>query len=208
MKKILSFFMIIMCLFIITGCENNTVNSNNNQKVPDHKIYKYAKITALYGGVNDIYYKSDYLFDDSGPVSYGDDEYNSAFIFEFDTDTGKAISAKMYLFYLDYKPSTEWVDKSIEKYNDSTATYKKDILNVSKGAIKDHFTYLVATIDVDTSNFEQLIRHDILEYQDFEKYRDDFLDMYYEPPKYIFEEGLFEMPGKRIEWSDNELKAF
>ena len=222
-KKIILSLLVIVALFTITGCDkketnasnkgnNNTgSNTNSNETKPDHKIYKYMKITS--DNANGLLYNAGYIFDDPGTVSNGDTYYYPTLLVEFDTKTGKGTSAKFYTFFLDYEDD-EWVNKSIEKYESSSLKSKEKYKNVKKGRVNDSVSYLTADIDINSHEFTQFISTYLIEGQDIEKYKDEiFFSRLYnyssEPPHEegdnYFSESL---EGLRIEWSDSKLKAY
>lgn len=192
--------------------DTNTVieNSVRTNEKNDRKIYKYIKMSSA-NGVG-LLYSADYLFDNSSEVSSGDTYYKPCLIAEFDTKTGKAKSVKFYTFFLDYEDD-EWVNKALEKFDGSSLESKKIFTNVQKGRVNDNVSYLTADVDVDSYIFVQYVEM-LIKDQDIEKYKDEiFFSRLYnydsEPPheegENYFEESL---EGIRIEWSDEEIKAF
>ena len=209
MKKTLLTILTLFSLVFITGCDNKEPINPNTNKL-DHEVYKYMKISSSNtSGLINIAY----IFDDPSVVGNGDDYYNPCLIAVFDTITGKATSVKYYSFFLDYEGTSEWVDKSIEKFNSSTTSYKKDFSNISKGRVNEFVTYLVVDIDPKSYVFNQYIE-DLFYEQDIDEYKDK---VYYsrlynystKPPVKVgdnyFEETL---EGLRIEWSNNIIKAY
>ena len=218
MKKVFLTLLVVISLFVTTGCNNeiksnetNNESSNQSEKKVDHKIYKYMKISSE--NAANLLYNANYLFDDLSSVSNGDTYYNPCLIVEFDTQTGKATEAKFYAFFLDYEDN-EWVNKAIEKYDSSTLKSKSNYSNVKKGRVNDNVSYLSADINVSSHEFTQFISTYLIEGQDIEKYKDEvFFSRLYnydsEPPheegENYFEESL---ESSRIEWSDTKLKAY
>ena len=124
------------------------------------------------------------------------------------TTTGKAT---IYGCFLDYEDN-HWVNEAIEKYNSSSDSYKKDIINVSKGRINDEISFIKIEINPESYKFEQYISSYIMREQDIEKYKNEtYYDNLYnytdlapaEVGDNYFVNGLSKM---RLEWSDSELK--
>ena len=211
MKKL---FLLVLCVFMITGCSlipiKNTVDGNKQESNLDHKVYRYMKISS---SNTSTLLNNAYIFGDPGVVGSGDNYYYPCFIASFDPVTGKVISVKYYSFFLDYEGSYEWVDKAIEKFNESGDSYKKDFTSVSKGRVSEFVTYLSVDINPKSYTFDQYIQI-LFEEQDIEKYKDT---VYYsrlynyetKPPvkegDNYFEDSLTDI---RIEWSDSILKAY
>lgn len=217
--------MIVCMTFILTGCGNNENNTsggtensgtfggtnNSSAKKPNHKIYKYIKISS--DNSNNLLYSVTGLFDNPSVVSRGETYYKPCIVAEFDTETGKATKATYYAFFIDYEDD-QWVNKSIEKYNNSSSEAKKYFTNVQKGRVSDEISYLSADIDVNSYQFTQFIDTYLIKSQDIEKYKDE---VYYSrlynypttPPCEVgdnyFEESLEQT---RIDWSDSQIKAF
>ena len=186
-------------------------SENNTKNKPDHKIYKYVKVTS--SNSSSLIYASRTIFDDPSTVSYGNDTYKPCLIAEFDTETGKATKVTFYAFFLDYS-NYEWVDKAIDKYNNSTSDYKKYYTNVQKGRVDEHVTYLSVSVDPQCRQYDQYIQSYIVESQNIEKYKDSVyysrLYNYSTPPRCESGENYFEesLEGFRVEWSDEEIRAF
>ena len=211
MKKILLTILVIFSLVFITGCDNKEQSKiNPNTNTLNHKVYKHMKISSdNAGGLINIAY----IFDEPSVVGYADDYYKPCLTADFDTVTGKATSVKFYSFFLDYEGSSEWVDKSIEKFNSSTTSYKKDFSNISKGRVSEFVTYFVVDIDPKSYVFNQYIQMLFYE-QDIEKYKDEvyYSRLYNYSTKPPVKEGdnYFEetLENLRIEWSDSSIKAY
>lgn len=187
---------------------NSIINTETTAKKADHKIYKYVKMSSSVG--SGLLYSAAVLFGDVSEVSSGDIYYKPCIVAEFDTETGKAIKATFYAFFLDYDDD-EWVNKALEKYENSSSEAKTKFTNISKGRVNDNVSYLSADLDVNSYIFTQFIDTYIIKSQDIEKYKDEiFFSRLYnyssEPPhsegENFFEESL---EGIRIEWSDGEL---
>lgn len=211
MKKVLLTIITIFSLVFITGCGNNGDDLvNTNVKQLDHKVYKYMKISS---DNTSSLINIAYIFDDPSVVGHGDNYYRPCLIAEFDSLTGKAKSVKYYSFFLDYEGSSEWVDKSIEKFNSSTTSYKKDFSNISKGRVSEFVTYLVVDINPESYVFNQYVQMLFYE-QNIEEYKDKvyYSRLYNYSTKPPVEEGdnYFEetLEGLRIEWSDSGIKAY
>ena len=218
MKRVITslFLLVIISLFIITGCDSNTKinnqnnnqsnNTNTNNKNIDHKIYKYVKMSK-----GSLLYSADRVFGRASSAKDGDIEYPITLIAEFDTNTGKSTKVTMYAFYLD---SVHDVNEALDAYNTSTSEYKKYYTNVSTGKVNSNVSYLKANVDVKSYEFTQYISTYIIENQDIEKYKDRIyfnrLSNYSSTPEYQEGENFFEesLEGIRIEWSDNEIKPF
>ena len=218
-KKIILSMLVLTLLVTLKGCDNSNQNTNvnnngetnNSTTKLDHKIYKYIKVLA--SNSSELYYETNVLFDDPGTVSNGDTEYKPRLLIEFDTTTGKAKNIKFYAFFLDYEDD-EWVNKAIEKYNESSGSAKTKVTDVTKGRVNEEVSYLSANISVDSYGFNQYILTYLIQGQDIDEYKDS---IYYsrlynydsEPPHEegdnYFEESL---EGLRIEWSDKEISAY
>ena len=219
-NKILLSLLIILCLFTIIGCGNSQESKNgsntegnsstNNENKLDHKVYKYMKISS---STTSGIMNTAYIFDDPSSVSSGDTEYDPCFVVEFDTKTGKATSVKFYSFFLDYENTSEWVDKAIEKYNESSGEYKKSFSNVSKGRVNESVTYLVADVNPSSHVYNQYVESLLYE-QDIEEYKDSIyysrLYNYSTTPPVEVGDNFFEesLENIRIEWSDSEIKPY
>lgn len=215
MKK---YILLVISMFLIlgaTGCEKYSGNNSdyNNPttttKQLDHKVYKYTKMTCSSG--NELFINLNYLFDYIDRVGYAETDYDPTLIVETDTNTGKAINATLYGYFLDYG-TDEWVDKAIEKYNTSSSNSKKDILSVDKGRVNDQVTYIKIRINPDSYNFEQYIQSYIMREQDIDTYKKKtYYDQLYnysttpekEEGDNYFYNGLTSI---RLEWSDDELR--
>ena len=217
MKKKLINIILLISIFMVTGC-GITININNdrnhriedNKKI-DHKIYKYMKVSSANG--SNLLYVITSVFGETSEVSSGDTYYRPTILFEFDTNTGNAIKAKFYTFFIDYEDD-EWVNQALDKYNNSSNEYKKYYTNVSKGRVNDNISYLTCDIDLSGYLFTQFIDTYLVKGQDIEKYKDE---IYYSrlynysttPPVEVgdnyFEESL---EGIRIEWSDSIIDAY
>ena len=212
-KKIFLSLLVVLSLFLITGCNKVVPNNNlnNDVKKPDHKIYKYVKMESYLGSL--LLYSAGSLFGDTGQVSIGETYYKPCIIAEFDTNTGRATKAKYYTFFIDYADD-ENVNKAIEKYNNSTSQSKKYFTNVKKGKVNDEIKYLTADLEINSSIYTQFIDLYIIKRQDIEKYKDEIffsrLYNYASEPPYEEGENFFEesLEGIRIEWSDSEIKPY
>ena len=217
MKKNFLICLLIICLLVLSGCQNNGGNINNgansggNTQKLDHKVYKYMKISSSLG--SSLLYSATTMFGDTSVVSNGDIYYNPCIIAEFDTNTGVATKAKFYAFFLDYSDD-EWVNKAIERYNSTSSDYKKNYKNVKKGRVNDSVSYLSADLEINSYIYTQFIDSYLIKGQDIDRYKDEvFYSRLYnyasEPPheegENFFEESL---EGIRIEWSDSVIKAY
>lgn len=186
-------------------------NSNSSTKKPDHKIYKYVKMSS--DNSSTLLYSVTSLFDNPGDVSSGDVYYKPTIIAEFDTETGKATKATFYAFFLDGEDD-ENVNKALQKYNNSTSEYKKYFTNVHKDRVNSEISCLVADLDVNANLYTQYIDSYILDSQDIDKYKDRIyysrLYNYSTTPPHEEGSNFFEesLEGIRIEWSDNEITVF
>ncbi len=187
---------------------NNGTGVETTAQKPEHKIYKYTKMSASVGGV--LIYPSASLFGDVGEVSSGDIYYKPCIVAEFDTTTGKATKATFYAFFLDYEDD-EWVNKAMEKYENSSSESKAKVTNVRKGRVSDNVSYLAADLDVNSYVFTQFIDTYIIHGQDIDKYKDEIffsrLYNYSSEPPHSEGENFFEetLEGIRLEWSDTEF---
>ncbi len=209
MKKII--IAILLTLLVVTGCTkdetNNTINAGNE---PDHKIYKYMLIKAP--NTSGLIYSA-YIFDDPSTIGYQDDYYKPTLLVTFDTKTGKATSVKLYAFFLDYEDD-EWVNKSIEKFNEAGNDTKKKFTNLTKGRVNDNVSYLTCDIDPFSYSIEATISTYLIENQDIEKYKNYvYYDRLYnydpDPAAVVTDNSFYEtITDVSIEYSDKELKAF
>ena len=209
MKRIFKYLVLMIgVLLVAVGCENKT--PKYNERKPDHKIYKYVKITSSVG--NDLIVPIEYIIGSTSEVGHLDDIYAPTLLAEFDTTTGKATSVKFYSFYLDYEDD-EWVNKALNEYKSSSSSYKDDITNVKKGRVNDNVSYLEATINPDSYVYEQYVG-DIIKYQDIEKYKKDVyydnLYNYSTTPEVKDKDGYFwdALTGRTVIYSDNKIKAY
>ena len=209
---------ILGMMFFLTGCvnnENNTKSStstseNSSTKKADHKIYKYVKMSSDTG--SNLLYSTNSLFGDTFYTYEGNKYYKPCIIAEFDTETGKATKATLYLFFRDDE-SNEYVNKAIEKYNTSTSESKKYFTNVQKGRVpnESEVSYLSVDLTIDSYIYTQFIDSYIIKSQDIEKYKDEvyYSRLYNYSSNPPHEEGVncFEetLEGIRIEWSDSEI---
>ena len=212
---------LVSMIFVLTGCEkkdNSTTGESNNSgstvektvKKPDHKIYKYVKMSS--GNASNLLYSAS-IFDDPSEVSNGDIYYKPCIVAEFDTETGKATKAKFYSFFLD-SSTDEWVDKAIEKFESSSSKSKDSFTNVKKARVNEEVSYLSADLDINSYIFTQFIDTYIIKSQDIEKYKDEIyysrLYNYSSTPPHEEGDNYFEesLESIRIEWSDKEIKAY
>ena len=211
-KKFLIGVLIIVSLFTLTGCgKESNGTSNGTTTKPDHKIYKYIKVTSSNGStlITPLYA----VVGESSEVGHGDDYYKPTIMLEFDSKTGNATKATFYTFFLDDEPSTEWVDKAKEKYDESSSEYKKKFTNAKTGRVNDGVTYFSCEVDVDSYVYNQYIEL-LMKGQDIEDYKDRIffsrLYNYSTEPEHSEGDNFFEesLEGLRIEWSDKELKAY
>ena len=226
MKKKILFgigaILIIGCmLFVLTGCdnkENNTNNSTSNNasnqqnstKTADHKIYKYVKMSS--DVASNLLYSATSLFGDTFYVHEGEKYYKPCIIAEFDTETGKATKATLYVFFRDYEDN-ENVNNAIENYNSSSSESKKYYTNIQKGRIpnENEVSYLSVDLTIDSYIYTQFIDTYIIKSQDIENYKDRIyysrLYNYSSNPPHEEGANCFEetLEGIRIEWSDDAI---
>ena len=211
MKKII--ITILLSLLLITGCTNNETNSNGysgNNDEPNHKIYKYMLIKAP--NASSLIYSA-YIFNDPSTVGYLDEYYKPTLLVTYDTKTGKATSVKFYAFFLDYEDD-EWVDKSIEKFNEAGNDTKKKFTNLKKGRVNDNVSYLTCDIDPFSYSIDSTISTYLIEEQDIEKYKNYvYYDRLYnydpDPAAVVTDDSFYEaITDVSIKYSDKELKAF
>jgi len=220
-KKIVLSLLVVISLFMITGCGNkennnkennqsNNGNSNQETKVADHKIYKYMKISTAVSST--LYYHANQLFDNPSEVGHSDDSYKPFLIVEFDTKTGVANKVTYYGFFLD-NDDNMWVNKAIEAYETSSGEAKDEVTNVKKGRVNQFVSYLTANIDPKSYGFDQYLQM-LFDGQDIEKYKDEvfFSRLYNYSTEPAHEEGdnYFEdsLTDIRIEWSDSEITGY
>lgn len=205
-KTILSVIFILMLLVTITGCKKDNKKNING----DNNVYKYIKVSSNLG--RNFFEVADILFNDMSEIEYEDNYYKPCLIVEYDTNTKKANSVKVYSFYIDDN-TDEWVNKAIDTYKNSTFEYKGDITNVDKKRLNDSITYLTADINPESFTFNQYVG-DLIKEQNIDKYKNDIfysrLSNYEEEPKHEESDNYFEesIENIRIEWSNEELKAY
>ena len=221
-KKILlgiAILTILSCmLFVLTGCNNNENSADNNggssntsTKKVDHKVYKYVKMSS--DTASGLLYSTNSLFGDTFYVHEKDKYYKPCIIAEFDTETGKATKATLYLFFKEYENNDEYVNKAMEKYNSSSNEAKKNYTNIQKGKVpgETEVSYISVDLKIDSYIYTQFIDTYIIKSQDIEKYKDKvyYSRLYNYSSNPPHEEGAncFEetLEGIRIEWSDNKI---
>ena len=217
-KKIFSFVLVLILLLGLTGCnEENKVNNNSssgsnnssNNKL-DHKVYKYIKACSSNG--SDLIVPIEYIFGSIGTVGYGDKSYDPCLFATIDTNTGRATDVKFYAYFLD-NDDNEWVNKAVEKYNESSDSYKKDFTNVSKGRVNSGVSYLVVSVNPDSYSYDQYMDY-LIKHQDIEEYKKrvyyDQLYNYSTTPEVKDENEYFwdALSGKHVYYSDSEFSAY
>lgn len=208
-----------LMLFTFTGCDNkgnnaqnnnSNASSNTNAKKPEHKIYKYVKMSS--DAATGLLYSVTSLFGDTFYVKTGEKYYKPSIVAEFDTETGKAKKATLYIFFRDNEDN-EYLEKAVEKFNSSSNDAKKNYTNLQKGRVPNEteVSYLSVDLKIDSYIYTQFIDSYIIKSQDIERYKDRIyfsrLYNYSSNPPHEESENAFEetLEGIRIEWSDSEI---
>lgn len=219
MKKILSLMMILLVTLTLTGCgsketnntNNNGENINDNDTQSNVVYYKTVKVTE-YSGYRLMQGLSSFGYlNGAGEAKYSDDgawlyrEYGNSLVLQYDTKTGKCISAALELYVTEESFANEIVSNM-----KGDSELAKKISNEKVEKIKDEVYVVKAKVDISkyVTEFDQNITY-LIPTQRIDDYKNaihyDRLSNYTDPANNIYvedTEGHFysNIEGFSLDW--------
>lgn len=204
MKKIISLIMFLLVGITLTGCGSKEINNNtnnNNQNINEDNTqsnityYKTVKVTE-YNGYTLMQGLSSFGYlNGAGEAKYSDDgiwlysEYGNSLVLQYDTKTGKCISANLELYVTEKDIADEIVSNM---KGDSELAEKISDEKVEK--VKDDVYVVKAEVDISkyVTEFDQYINTYLIPVQRIEDYKNathyDNLSNYTDPANNIYVE--------------------